>query len=462
VVAGVVISQSPTAGTSAAKGTAVNLVVSSGPAPVAVPNVVGLTQAAASTAITGAGLVVGTVTMQSSPTVVAGVVISQSPTAGTSVAKGSAVNFIVSTGPAPVAVPSVVGLTQAAASTSITGAGLVVGTVAMQSSATVAAGLVISESPTAGTSVVKGSAVNLVVSSGPAPVTVPNVVGMTQAAAATTITGAGLLVGTVTTRSSATVAAGIVLSEMPSAGTQVTKGSAVNLTLSSGPAKVMVPNVVGLSQAAAGSAITTAGLVVGTVTTQSSATVPAGEAISETPAAGTKVALGSAVSLVISSGPAPKLVKVPNVVGLKETAAKVAIAKADLAMGSVTHQSSMLVTAREVIHQRPSAGTHVEAGSKIQLVVVSSTPLEGDFAALVDATKAAAISPDGFRTSLIEELRHVADDWDNGQYDDALHELRHYQDQVRGASDKQIKPSVAKKLERLADQLQDDSIACAK
>ena len=66
---------------------------------VAVPNVVALTQAAATSAITGAGLVVGNVTTASSSTVPAGSVISQSPTAGTSVASGSTVNLVVSTGP---------------------------------------------------------------------------------------------------------------------------------------------------------------------------------------------------------------------------------------------------------------------------------------------------------------------------------------------------------------------------
>src|SRR5580658_5417834 len=47
------------------------------------PNVVGQTQAAATTAITGAGLSVGTVTTQASATVTSGSVISQSPAAGT-------------------------------------------------------------------------------------------------------------------------------------------------------------------------------------------------------------------------------------------------------------------------------------------------------------------------------------------------------------------------------------------
>jgi YVTN family beta-propeller protein len=133
---------------------------------IAVPNVVGMTQAAATTAITGAGLTVGAVSMQSSSTVPSGSVISESPAAGTSVTSGSAVNFVVSTGPVQVVVPNVVGQTQAAAATAITGAGLTVGAVSMQSSSTVPSGSVISESPAAGTNVASGSAVNFVVSTG--------------------------------------------------------------------------------------------------------------------------------------------------------------------------------------------------------------------------------------------------------------------------------------------------------
>ena len=210
---------------------------------ITVPNVVGLTQAAASTAITGAGLVVGTVTPASSSTVPSGSVISQSPLAGASAALGSAVNLLVSSGPAPVTVPDVVGLTQAAASTAITGAGLVVGTVTPASSSTVPSGSVISQSPLAGASAALGSAVNLLVSSGPGPVTVPNVVGLTQAAASMAITGAGLVVGTVTPASSSTVPSGSVISQSPLAGASAALGSAVNLLVSSGtlpPAVVMV------------------------------------------------------------------------------------------------------------------------------------------------------------------------------------------------------------------------------
>src|SRR5262252_2229930 len=304
VPSGSVISQNPTAGTQVVVGSAVNLVVSSGPPQVAVPNVVGLTQAAATTAITNVNLVLGTVTTQSSTTVPSGSVISQNPTSGTQVVVGSAVNLVVSSGPAQVAVPNVVGLTQAAATTAITSAGLTVGTVTTASSTTVAAGSVISQNPTGGTQVATNSAVALVVSSGPPQVAVPNVVGLTQGAASTAITNAALTVGGITNAPSSTVPVGAVISQNPAAATQVVVGSAVALVVSSGPPPVTVPNVVGLTQGAASTAITNAGLLVGAVTTATSATVPAGSVISQNPAAGAVVASGSAIALLVSSGPA--------------------------------------------------------------------------------------------------------------------------------------------------------------
>jgi hypothetical protein len=99
---GSVISQDPADGLTVDVGTIENLVVSSGPPRVNVPNVAGLTTAQASTAITGAGLTVGTTTTQPSSTVAAGRVITSNPAAGASVIVGSAVNLEVSSGPAGV------------------------------------------------------------------------------------------------------------------------------------------------------------------------------------------------------------------------------------------------------------------------------------------------------------------------------------------------------------------------
>lgn len=65
---------------------------------VSVPNIVGLTESAATSALTTAGLTAGTRMTTSSQTVAAGSVSGQSPAAGVSVASGSAVTYAVSTG----------------------------------------------------------------------------------------------------------------------------------------------------------------------------------------------------------------------------------------------------------------------------------------------------------------------------------------------------------------------------
>ncbi len=76
-----------------------NIVVNATVSMTTVPNVVGEFQSSAESAITSAGLVVGTETSAYSHTVAAGKVISQSPSAGASGAIGSLVNLVISTGP---------------------------------------------------------------------------------------------------------------------------------------------------------------------------------------------------------------------------------------------------------------------------------------------------------------------------------------------------------------------------
>ncbi len=92
---GVVSAQNPAAGISVPPNTAVNLVVSSGPC-ATVPGVVGQTQNAATSAITGAGLVANTTFDTACPGgAQPGNVDSQSPAANAQVNSGSTVNISV-------------------------------------------------------------------------------------------------------------------------------------------------------------------------------------------------------------------------------------------------------------------------------------------------------------------------------------------------------------------------------
>jgi eukaryotic-like serine/threonine-protein kinase len=137
---------------------------------VAVPDLTGMTEAGAATALQQAGLKVGTVTQEQSDKGPADTVVAQDPAAATKVVEGTAVALTVSSGaspspPASVAVPDVVGSTQAAAVQSLGAAGFVV--VITQESSLTPAGEVVSQSPTGGVLATSGSTVTISVSSGP-------------------------------------------------------------------------------------------------------------------------------------------------------------------------------------------------------------------------------------------------------------------------------------------------------
>jgi beta-lactam-binding protein with PASTA domain len=201
----------------------------------------------------------------------------------------------------------------------------------------------------------------------PVQVTVPSVVGLARATAEANIVSANLTVGTVTEQHSATVPTGSVISQNPSGGSSVPQGSAVGLVVSLGKEMATVPNVIGFAQAAAEAEIVAANLIVGSVTTQSSATVPAGSVISQSPSGGARVAEGSAVNLVVSLGAV--MVNVPNVTGFDQAAAETTILAAKLTVGTVTRQIHSSVPAGSVISQNPSGGASVAEGSAVNLVV---------------------------------------------------------------------------------------------
>jgi beta-lactam-binding protein with PASTA domain len=206
-----------------------------------------------------------------------------------------------------VTVPNVVGTAQAAAQSAITSALLIVGNVTTANSDTVAAGDVISQAPTGGASIAAGSTVDIVVSLGEQMYTVPNVVGSAQSAAQAAITAASLTVGTVSAVYSDAVPAGNVISQSPASGASVVFGTPVDLLVSLGVQMVTVPDVVGLAQATAEANIVAAILTVGNVTTATSATVPAGDVISQSPTAGASVVHDSTVDIVVSIGDEPPL-----------------------------------------------------------------------------------------------------------------------------------------------------------
>ena len=184
---------------------------------VKVPSVVGKDENAAKSAITAAGLTVGTVSEASSDTVESGLVISQSPSAYSETESNGKVNIVLSSGPNKKKVTDVIGHESSRAQSELAGDGFKV-EVKETYSDDMRAGLVVSTSPDRGTYVQPGSTVTITVSKGREQVTIPSVsVGMTYEEAVEALNDAGFK-GTVkeATEYSASVGNGFVTRYSPS------------------------------------------------------------------------------------------------------------------------------------------------------------------------------------------------------------------------------------------------------
>ena len=194
----------------------------------------------------------------------------------------------------------------------------------------------------------------------------PDVTGMDEATAISTINAVpDISYGTSTYQCSNTVPAGDVISQSIT-GTAPC-GTAVDLVVSTGLCPVTVPNVVDTPQASAEAAIIAAGLTVGTVTTTCDNSIVAGNVISQNPAGGTSQPPGTAVNLVVSTGPCP--VTVPSVVDTPQASAEAAIVATGLTVGTVTTACDNSIVAGNVISQNPAGGTSQPPGTAVNLVV---------------------------------------------------------------------------------------------
>jgi beta-lactam-binding protein with PASTA domain/predicted Ser/Thr protein kinase len=198
----------------------------------------------------------------------------------------------------------------------------------------------------------------------PAQGTVPRVVGYPLSVAQADVSNAGFRPYVVNEPSSQP--AGQVIRQSPLGGSAATKGSTVTLTVSSGPQSVSIPSVVHLPQGKAERRLRRARLKIGQLLPQYSSAIPKGDATRTDPGAGQSVPAGTAVTLYVSSGPAP--ISVPNTVGDTEAAAKAALSAFTV---RTTSQTTTSQPAGTVVSQAPSGGTALP-NSVVNLVIASA------------------------------------------------------------------------------------------
>ena len=252
-------------------------------------------------------------------------------------------------------------------------------------------------------------------------VEVPDLEGFSVSQAKAALKEKGLEFAKAGEESSDDVDKGDITRTDPVAGTKVEPGSTVQVYISSGKGDISVPSVIGDSEEEAKATLEAAGFDVETRSDYSDS-VEKGKVMIQTPEADTKGKEGDTVTITISLG--TETIDVPNVTNKSQSAAQSTLENSGLSAGSISEEPSDTVKKGNVISSDPAAGTKVNKGAKVNLVistgkatysysdevdVMNSDTYDSNYVVLTDAngnkvkswtiTEATDISASGITTS---------------------------------------------------------------
>ena len=223
----------------------------------------------------------------------------------------------------------------------------------------------------------------------PDRIPIPALAGMEEGVALNAI--AGKFESLVQEEASDLVAVGSVIRTDPAEGTVLTEGSVINIYVSSGPAPRTLPELRGRTSADAKATLEALGLVAQIGDPVYDETVALDEVISwsvpEQPTllAGSTVTKGTAVQVVVSAGPRPRVV--PDLAGKTLAEATAALEAEGLVVQQGADEFSATVPAGQVARVDPAATSTVQRGDTVTVFLSKGPDLIG-FPSLValDAT----------------------------------------------------------------------------
>ncbi|MBI1967250.1 MAG: PASTA domain-containing protein, partial [Gemmatimonadetes bacterium] len=208
----------------------------------------------------------------------------------------------------------------------------------------------------------------------PAPIlpgysAVPRVLGLTVQEAHGQLTRARMRAQNGGTEPHPTAPSGAVIWQDPPPGVIAPEGAKVTLVASGGPPKIPVPDVAGYEGGLAQRLISAAGLAVSKVESLPGS-VPRGITMIARPPAGTLLAPGSGVILVVSQGAAT--IAVPDLLAMSLADARARLELEGLQIGTVTRRRTADANPGTVVAQKPAAGTLAAPGTVVDLIIARS------------------------------------------------------------------------------------------
>lgn len=168
---------------------------------------------------------------------------------------------------------------------------------------------------------------------------------------------------------SSDIAKNHVIYQNPSPGSEIKKGRDVRIIISKGPKLINLPQLTTLSTQQARIILEENDLCLGESSRTHHESILEGHVISQIPSAGTMIARGACVDLLISTGRRAKAFKMPDLSGLSIDAAILSIEKLNLNVGEIKSTFQKNMPRNIVVGQSPLSGYRVLVGSTVSLAI---------------------------------------------------------------------------------------------
>ena len=199
-------------------------------------------------------------------------------------------------------------------------------------------------------------------------VLVPNITGKTYYEAIRILDDAGLQPDKTIQEASSDAPKGEIVAQNPQANFRIKSYQPVHITVSIGVELTPVPSVIGKSQEAAFDALTSTGFRPNRVSSVHSENYVQGTVIAQTPPEGGGQRRGSPVNLLVSRGPMPQSIQLPNFQSHLANDVVSTLEGVGLKI-ETQHSSHPTIPEGAIITHKPAAGAMVQTGDLVLLEI---------------------------------------------------------------------------------------------
>ncbi len=201
-------------------------------------------------------------------------------------------------------------------------------------------------------------------------VAVPDLVGMEIEEASSVVSQVGLEIeeqneGVYNSK----FAEGKIISQFPAAGERVRQTRDIVVTVSKGPRVITVPDLNNKKLRQVKVILSNKNLELGDIKYKYNDNIAENYIFSQKPEKGEEINVETKIDLIVSKGPMPEMVEVPNIIGLEKNKAIQKIIINDLKVGNINEKMTLRFKDGQVAGQQYETGKSVPKNDKIDLTV---------------------------------------------------------------------------------------------